>query len=199
MFMNREDGMPYDRMLSRRALLRSAATTAAGLCAAALPVRAAGPTVVGFIYVGPRDDFGYNQAHAQGAAAVAKMAGVKVVEEEKVPETADVQKTMGSMITLDGATLLFPTSFGYFDPHILKVAPQYPKVTFLHAGVCGALRRSRCVAPWQCGRVTVTRDCYPDQGWAHHARISSASLATPDPDASGCDAHRLFDDALHPG
>ena len=126
--------MPYDRLLSRRALLRSAATTAAGLCAVALPVRAAGPTVVGFIYVGPRDDFGYNQAHAQGAAAVAKMAGVKVVEEEKVPETADVQKTMGSMITLDGANLLFPTSFGYFDPHILKVAPQYPKVTFLHAG-----------------------------------------------------------------
>jgi simple sugar transport system substrate-binding protein len=38
------------------------------------------------------------------------------------------------MITLDGATLLFPTSFGYFDPHVLKVATQYPKVTFLHAG-----------------------------------------------------------------
>jgi basic membrane protein A and related proteins len=89
---------------------------------------------VRFIYVGPGDDFGYNQAHAQGAAAVAKMSGVKVVEEEKVPETTDVQKTMGSMTTLDGATLLFPNSFGYFDPYILKVAPQYPKVTFLHAG-----------------------------------------------------------------
>ena len=126
--------MPYDRTLSRRALLRSAALTTAGLWAAALPVRAAKPTVVGFIYVGPRDDFGYNQAHAQGAAAVTKMPEVKVVEEEKVPETADVQKTMGSMITLDSATLLFPTSFGYFEPHVLKVATQYPKVTFLHAG-----------------------------------------------------------------
>lgn len=131
--MHRVDGMPYDHALSRRALLRGAAVTAAGLCAA-LPARAANPTVVGFIYVGPRDDFGYNQAHAQGAAAVAKLSGVKVVEEEKVPETADVQKTMGSMITLDGATLLFPTSFGYFEPHVLKVAAQYPKVTFLHAG-----------------------------------------------------------------
>jgi simple sugar transport system substrate-binding protein len=58
-----------------------------------MPVWAANPTIVGFIYVGPRDDFGYNQAHAQGAAAVAKMSGVKVVEEEKVPETADVQLT----------------------------------------------------------------------------------------------------------
>ena len=128
------DGMPYDRTLSRRTLLRSVAVTAAGLGAAVWPVCAASQTVVGFIYVGPRDDFGYNQAHAQGAAAVARVPGVKVLEEEKVPETADVQKTMASMITLDGATLLFPTSFGYFEPHVLKSATQYPKATFLHAG-----------------------------------------------------------------
>jgi basic membrane protein A len=37
------------------------------------------------------------------------------------------------MINLDGATLLFPTSFGYFDPHILRLAPKYPKVRFEHA------------------------------------------------------------------
>jgi simple sugar transport system substrate-binding protein len=91
--------MPYDRTLSRRALLSSAALTTPGLLAAAFPVRAAKPTVVGFIYVGPRDDFGYNQAHAQGAAAVTTMPEVKVVEEEKGPETADVQTTLGSMIT----------------------------------------------------------------------------------------------------
>jgi basic membrane protein A and related proteins len=83
MFMNGEAEMPCDRMLSRRVLLRRTALTTTGLWAAALPVRAANPTVVGFIYVGPRDDFGYNQAHAQGAAAVAKMSGVKVVEERK--------------------------------------------------------------------------------------------------------------------
>jgi simple sugar transport system substrate-binding protein len=41
---------------------------------------------------------------------------------------------MESMINLDGAKLLFPTSFGYFDPHILKVAAKYPDVTFLHCG-----------------------------------------------------------------
>ena len=68
-----------------------------------------------------------------GAAAV-KAMGVKVVEEERVPETIDVEKTMESMINLDGATLLFPTSFGYFDPHILKEAKKYPNVTFLHCG-----------------------------------------------------------------
>jgi basic membrane protein A len=95
---------------------------------------AADKLVVGVIYVGPRDDYGYNQAQAQAAAAVKKMAGVTVVEQEKVPETTDVQKTMGSMIEQDGATLLFPTSFGYFDPHILRMAEKYPKVRFAHCG-----------------------------------------------------------------
>lgn len=89
---------------------------------------------VGFIYVGPKDDYGYNQAHAEGAQAVSKMPNVKIREEEKVPETLDVQKTMESMINLDQAKLLFPTSFGYFDPHILKLAEKYPDVTFLHCG-----------------------------------------------------------------
>ncbi len=84
----------------------------------------AAETVVGFIYVGPRDDYGYNQAHAQGAAAVAELPDVKVLEEEKVPETLEVQKTMESMINLDGAKILFPTSFGYYDPHILKSHPS---------------------------------------------------------------------------
>jgi basic membrane protein A and related proteins len=89
---------------------------------------------VGFVYVGPRDDYGYSQSHAEGAKSLSSIPGVKILEEEKVPETIDVQKTLESMISLDGATVVFPTSFGYFDPHILKLAPKYPKVTFLHCG-----------------------------------------------------------------
>ena len=87
----------------------------------------------GFIYVGSKSDYGYNQAHAEGAKTLTSM-GIKVREEENVPETLDVQKTMESMINLDGASVLFPTSFGYFEPHILKMAEKYPKVTFLHCG-----------------------------------------------------------------
>ena len=86
------------------------------------------------IYVGPRDDYGYNQAHAEAVAVVKKMAGIKVVEEENVPETNAVQKTMQGMISQDGATLLFPTSFGYFDPHMLAVAGKNPDVRFAHCG-----------------------------------------------------------------
>ena len=62
------------------------------------------------------------------------MPGVSVIEQEKVPETVDAQKVMGSMIEQDGASLIFPTSFGYFDPHMLKMAEKYPKVRFAHCG-----------------------------------------------------------------
>jgi len=120
-------------MLSRRHVLQGSAAIALTGGFSVKRVLAA-DTVVGFIYVGSRDDYGYNQAHAAGAAALKKIAGIKVVEEEKVAETDAVEKTMESMINLDGATLLFPTSFGYFNPHILKLAAKYPKIRFEHAG-----------------------------------------------------------------
>ena len=128
--------MPMPMLDRRRLLLTStaglAAATAPGLL---LPRRAAAAdVVVGFIYVGPKDDYGYNQAHAEGAAAIKSMPGVTVIEEENVPETVDVQKTMESMINLDGATLVFPTSFGYFDPHMLAMAEKYPDIQFRHCG-----------------------------------------------------------------
>ncbi len=124
--------MTFDK-LSRRHLLKGTAALTLGT---ALPLRGAlaAETTVGFIYVGSRDDYGYNQAHAAGAAALKKMPGIKVVEEEKVPETDAVEKTMESMINLDGATLLFPTSFGYYNPHMIKIAAKFPKLRFEHCG-----------------------------------------------------------------
>ena len=54
--------------IGRRGLLGSVAGAAAlGLGGTA---RAQKPLVLGFIYVGPRDDYGYNQAHAEAAAVV---------------------------------------------------------------------------------------------------------------------------------
>src|SRR6218665_1495090 len=49
-------------------------------------------------------------------------------------ETTAVQKTMTGMILQDGAALLIPSSFGYFDPHILALAPKYQKVRFAPCG-----------------------------------------------------------------
>ncbi len=123
--------------LSRRSVLQAAGlgTSAAvlGTLGAARPAQAK-DLVIGFIYVGPKDDYGYNQAHAEAAATLKGIKGVKILEEEKVPETNAVEKTMESMIQLDGASLLFPTSYGYFDPYMLRMAGKYKNVQFRHCG-----------------------------------------------------------------
>ncbi|WP_370876947.1 BMP family ABC transporter substrate-binding protein [Acidovorax sp. A1169] len=134
--MKREKPMSRLANPNRRESLQAlAALGAAGTLGGwTLQASAQAPLTVGVIYVGPRDDYGYNQAHAQAAAELKKMPGIKVVEEENVPETAAVQKTMTGMIAQDGAKLLFPTSFGYFDPHLLALAAKYPEVRFSHCG-----------------------------------------------------------------
>lgn len=129
--------MPFKSVPSRRDLLKTgAALGALGVASPLIGSRAfaQGALTVGFIYVGPRDDYGYNQAHAEGAAAIKAIPGVTVIEEENVPESVAVQRSMESMIEFDGASLVFPTSFGYFDPHMLAVAPRYPAVQFRHCG-----------------------------------------------------------------
>src|SRR2546421_2668791 len=117
--------------ISRRSVLKMMAAGATGVAASLEVSRAsaAARLVVGAAYVGPKDDYGWNQGHAQGVAALKQIDGVKVVEEENVPETIQVQKTMESMINLDGAGLVFATSFGFWD-HMLKVAAKHPKVLF---------------------------------------------------------------------
>lgn len=113
----------------------SAPTEAGSEGGQASPVADSGkPLVIGFIYNAPKDDYGWNQAHATGAAEIAKMPGVKIIEQESVPETKEVQEAMRSMIDQDGATVVIPTSFGYFDPHVLEVAKEFPEVQFFHAG-----------------------------------------------------------------
>lgn len=92
------------------------------------------PITVGFIYNAPKDDYGWNQAQAKGADAIRNIPGIKVIEQESVPETKEVQEVMRNMIDQDGATVLVPTSFGYFDPHVLEVAKDYPEVQFFHSG-----------------------------------------------------------------
>ncbi|AGB75488.1 MULTISPECIES: BMP family ABC transporter substrate-binding protein [Rhizobium] len=138
-------------MTRRNFLQASAAGAVTSIAPGLLSSRAYAQTAltVGFIYVGPKDDYGYNQAHAEGAAVVKALPGVTVVEEENVPETVDVQKTMESMINLDGATLVFPTSFGYFDPHMLAMAAKYPNIQFRH---CGGL--------WQADKNPVNTGSY---------------------------------------
>jgi len=125
-------------MISRRNVLVGGANiAAAGAVFSSASMRAwaqsAKPITIGFIYAATRNDYGWNQAHAVAARRIGQLPGVKLVEQERVPETAQVERVMESMIQLDGAKVLFPTSLGVW-PFIQKLAPKYPDVLFVHAG-----------------------------------------------------------------
>lgn len=109
--------------LSRRQIIRGVLSTTAFAVSSRLwtgctPTKesqassgaAAKPITMGFIYVGPKDDYGYNQAHHEGEQGVAKLPWVKSLEEANVPETTAVEEAMREMIEQDKATVLFPTS-----------------------------------------------------------------------------------------
>ena len=122
--------------MNRRRFLQTTGAGATALVSGVLPfgvARAAEELTIGVVYVGARDDFGWNQAHAVGVKALKELPGVKVVEEENVPETDAVSKTMESMINLDGAKLILPTSFGYYNPFVIDEAKANPDVQFRHA------------------------------------------------------------------
>src|SRR5580692_8991900 len=116
----------------RRTLLKASAASLLASGSMARVARAAGVTI-GIVYVGPRDDFGWNQAHAVAAKALKSIPGVTVVEEENVPETDACSKTMETMVNLDNANIILGTSFGYFDPFMVDLSKKYAKVEFRHA------------------------------------------------------------------
>jgi len=90
-------------------------------------------TKVGFVYVGPVGDGGWTYEHNQGRLAVEAEFGDKVetVFVENVAEGPDSERVMTQM-ALNGADLIFTTSFGYMDPTI-NVAKKFPNVKFEHA------------------------------------------------------------------
>jgi len=124
-----------NKSMQRRQWLKQAGGAAAGLALGSTLIgraTAADPLVIGALYVGPRGDYGWNQSHAVGIETLKKLPNVKVIEEERVPETNAVSTAMESMIKRDGAKLILGTSFGYFDPHMVNLAKKYPKVEFRH-------------------------------------------------------------------
>lgn len=89
--------------------------------------------IVGILHVGSIRDGGYNQAHADGIRFMqTALPDVQVIEVENVPEGADAERVMESMIQR-GAKLIIAASFGYLDP-ALNVARRHPDVIFEHPG-----------------------------------------------------------------
>ena len=97
------------------------------------PASAATRTTVGFIMVGSRADYGYNQAAYAGSQSVASsMKNVKVITADNIPENASVTQTMQAMVS-QGAKIIFATSYGYFS-YALAFAKSHPNVYVLHQG-----------------------------------------------------------------
>jgi basic membrane protein A and related proteins len=117
--------------LTRRLSL-TLSTLAVALTLPAFVAQAA-PSTIGYIYVGPEKDFGYNTSMDLGRQFVEKsLPGTKTLHVENVPETAEVEKVMERMIK-SGANIIFATSYGYLD-YAISLGKKYPKVAFLHAG-----------------------------------------------------------------
>lgn len=90
-------------------------------------------TKVGFVFVGPIGDGGWTYEHNKGRLAVEEALGdaVETVYVESVAEGPDSERVMTEM-ALNGADLIFTTSFGYMDPTI-NIAAKFPNVKFEHA------------------------------------------------------------------
>ncbi len=89
--------------------------------------------IVGAIYVGSVNDYGYNRAMKDGLEEMKKnIPGLKLIEAENVPETGDAERVMEGMIQ-QGAKLIFATSFGH-QQSAFNLAKTHPDVFFEHAG-----------------------------------------------------------------
>jgi len=115
---------------------KAAATTTAATTAAATTAAATTGEVlkVGVLYISPKDDGGYSQAHAEGIAEAAKALGdkIQVVELENISD-ADAMATTTAIDNLvsEGCKLIFTTSYGYMEP-TAAAAAKYPDVKFCH-------------------------------------------------------------------
>ncbi len=100
------------------------------LCGAAFAAEAKKELTIGFVYVSPVGDAGWSYAHDQARLALEKEGGIKTFYAENVPEGADSERVILNM-SRKKYDIIFTTSFGFMDP-TLKVAAQFPGITYLH-------------------------------------------------------------------
>src|SRR6202142_2808112 len=109
-------------------IVRFAALAMFGAAALSTPAKA--EDKIGFIYVGPAADYGYNTSMDLGRQYVeSKVPGTTTTAFEGVPETAEVARVMERLIN-SGNKIIFATSYGYLDEAI-KLGEKYPDVIFL--------------------------------------------------------------------
>jgi len=130
---NAPDHHRGDFAMQRRTMLMTGAAMSLALTLGAGAALAQDKLKVGFVYVGPIGDGGWTYQHDQGRLAVEAEFGDKVetIFQESVPEGADAERVLTQM-ALEGADIIFTTSFGYMD-QTNAVAAKFPDVKFEHA------------------------------------------------------------------
>lgn len=121
------------RRVGRVAVALLVVASSAALLSCGRDDRTRPPGKIGFIFVGQRDDLGYNQAAWEGSEALARaFPAHEVLREPGVPESERAEEVMEAQIRA-GATLLFATSFGHLSA-AYAVARRHPEVIVLHQG-----------------------------------------------------------------
>jgi simple sugar transport system substrate-binding protein len=133
--------------LDRRKVLEGVgALGASALLQAALPIKLAraGELVAGFVYIGPRLDWGWNESHAVAALALEGVPHAGSVQADYLPESTNYgsgkddpqtraySEAMERLIAGGGARLVISTSFDD-DPFLLAMAKKHPDVAFRQA------------------------------------------------------------------
>lgn len=128
--------------MRRRAAFGRLALLGAAPVLASWPARAANARA-GFVYIGPRGDWGWNESHAIAAPSLARLSGAPF--EASLPESTDYDSGKDTPETLayakaiegqiaGGAGLVFSTSVGH-DPFLRAAAIRHPDVAFRQASL----------------------------------------------------------------
>jgi basic membrane protein A len=92
-----------------------------------------GGSAIGFIMVGPKDDYGYNQAVYEASQVLAEeYPDLEILTAENVPEDDTAATTMEQMIDR-GAKIIFATSYGHLDA-AQQIAEDHPDVVVVQQG-----------------------------------------------------------------
>jgi basic membrane protein A and related proteins len=96
-----------------------------------IPAVEEGKYNVAFVYVGPRDDGGWSQAHDVGRQYVQdNVENVHTAYVETVNEGSDAEQVIRSLAR-KGFDVIFTTSFGFMDASEI-VAEEFPDVDIVH-------------------------------------------------------------------
>ena len=121
-----------DAALTRRRVLTGFALGLGGAGLLASPLRAQAPLGVGFLYSGPRADFGTTQAHADAARAIATLPGVRVEEIET--DAAGLPVAAEQLAGERGCRVVFVTAPGEAVPALLAQADAHRDTVFMLCG-----------------------------------------------------------------